>query len=194
MVNNKTNLSNTIDLVTNENIIVIEEITIIYDRLCEIPEDNCANYANVELHDVPLKWITIMLRKEMRQRLNKLKDVIAERYFIIDRILPCSISEKCCKYVNTEIVSPPNFAALDLCSIFTSFVFCLFFLAICIGVLFIEILIFKYCSSEMRTRSTRQSSYSAYISEDALNRLATDRQQHIVYAFQRLNDLLSNVE
>jgi hypothetical protein len=116
------------------NGIMLDELTIITQRLSQLKPDECSQYVVVELDDIPPIWITLMLRKERRDILETLNVIVLERMNFIRRLITqTDMSDECKAHIFPPPVSDMRFVPLSLYTLGGAFtLFLLMLLVSCI--------------------------------------------------------------
>jgi hypothetical protein len=189
MRNNKTIYENNekviMEKINLESAIVIEEVSIIHDRLSKLRSEECANYVIMELAEIIPPWMSIVLRKDETRTLEALNAIVAERYSASDDIYDMvKLTEECKNHIFPSGFPSPTYRPLSLYTLSGSFVLIFTLLLLSLLVCLIEniVSLFKHDNITPSTGATLDFSIPVAV----LDQLPSEQREHILYTYHEL--------
>jgi hypothetical protein len=121
----------------NEQSILINEMTLIDPKLCE-------NYLYISFDEWTRSYSALVMRKERVDLLESMNVIVAERMSYADDVLQSfQLHDECRKHIFPVYTPDPKYSPLQLMKISGALVFLFSFLGLSVGVLFLEIFMFR---------------------------------------------------
>ncbi len=180
------NYTNVIYELNTNNAIIVNVVSDLYKELSKLPSSECANNIVISLDEIPLKWATLILRKDSKL-LEPLNVIIAERYNYAQDILDKpQLPRECHELLFPLEKTMSSFVPLTLYTLSGSFTFLIFFSFMAILVFISEFVYERYANTEAVIAVIHIE-----FSKNAFHRFSLDKQQEIIDTYNQIVELTS---